>query len=117
MAPASIDLPLSYANLATAEVTVTHVPPSSSTPTQVLLVTLNRPNNHNAFTKTMEQELVRVYSMFDVDDRVKCMVLTGAGRMFCAGADLDVGFNALNESTREAEHRDGLVSRSLYNNH
>lgn len=52
--------------------------------------------------------------MFDVDDRVKCVVLTGAGRMFCAGADLDVGFNALNESTREAEHRDGLVSRSLY---
>jgi enoyl-CoA hydratase/carnithine racemase len=33
------------------------------------------------------------YPMFDVDERVKCIVLTGAGKTFCAGADLEIGFN------------------------
>ena len=63
----------------------------------------------------MEEELVRVYSMFDVNDRVKCVVLTGAGTIFCAGADLDVGFEVQNESAREGEHTDGFVARSSYN--
>ena len=76
MAPAAIDLPLSYVTLATTQVAVAHVPPSSPAATAVLLVALNRPNNYNAFTKTMKEELVQVYSMFDVDGRVKCVVLT-----------------------------------------
>ena len=108
MASKSIDLPSSYTSLGTTDVTVSHVPASSPTPTPVVLVTLNRPKNHNAFTKTMEEELVHVFSLLDVDDRVKCVVLTGAGKMFCAGADLDVGFTSLlKESVRETEHRDG----------
>ena len=41
--------------------------------------------------------------MFDVDERVKCVVLTGAGKTFCAGADLEIGFNGA--GTAEGEGR------------
>lgn len=107
MASKSIDLPSSYTSLGTTDVIVSHVPPSSPAPTPVVLVTLNRPRHHNAFTKTMEEELVHVFSLLDLDDRVKCVVLTGAGKMFCAGADLDVGFPLMKGTVRETEHRDG----------
>jgi enoyl-CoA hydratase/carnithine racemase len=106
---ATIELPSSYASQKTTQITVSHVPASSPTPTPVILVTLNRPKTYNAFTKAMEEELVRVFTMFDMDDRVRCVVLNGAGKMFCAGADLDIGFNSQKETVREGEHRDGYV--------
>jgi enoyl-CoA hydratase/carnithine racemase len=107
---ATIDLPTSYTSLNTTQITVSHVPASSPIPTSVVLVTLNRPKNYNAFTKVMEEELVRVFEMFDLDDRVRCVVLNGAGKMFCAGADLDIGFTSQKETEREGEHRDGFVT-------
>jgi enoyl-CoA hydratase/carnithine racemase len=107
---ATIDLPSSYTSLNTTQIIVSHVPASSPTPTPVVVVTLNRPKNYNAFTKVMEEELVRVFEMFDLDDRVRCVVLNGAGKMFCAGADLDIGFKSQKEREREGEHRDGFVT-------
>lgn len=75
----------------------------------IIILTLHRPQHHNAFTTTMMQELETAFSMFDVDDRVRCVVVTGGeGRVFCAGADLDIGFT---EKEGEEEglraHRDG----------
>ena len=67
----------------------------------------DRPKHHNAFTEVMVDELVRVFTMFDVDDRVRCVVLSGAGKMFCAGADLNIGFNKA--GVPEEEQRDGCV--------
>ena len=107
---ATIDLPSSYTSLNTTQITLSHVPASSPTPTPVVLVTLNRPKNYNAFTKVMEEELVRVFEMFDLDDRVRCVVLNGAGKMFCAGADLDIGFKPQKEKELGVEHRDGFVT-------
>jgi len=65
----------------------------------------------------MEEELTRVFSMFDVDERVKCVVITGGGKIFCAGADLDIGFAVQKEQAREGEHRDGggRVSLAIHN--
>ena len=71
----------------------------------MVIVTLYRPNNYNAFTDTMMAELEEVFGLFDIDDRVKCIVVTGNGRMFCAGADLSTGFKGGNEPP--SEHRDG----------
>jgi enoyl-CoA hydratase/carnithine racemase len=58
---------------------------------QVALVTLNRPERLNAFTGAMGRELGEAYRACDADDGVRALVLTGAGRAFCAGADLGAG--------------------------
>lgn len=88
-------LPNSYSSLPFKDISVSHVPPSSSAPTKVILVTLNRPKKYNAATENMLIELVQAYELFSKDDRVKAIVVTGAGKAFCAGADLDVGFSKL----------------------
>jgi enoyl-CoA hydratase/carnithine racemase len=50
--------------------------------------TLNRPDNGNALDLSMGQALVAAATRCDQDDSVRCVVLTGAGRMFCAGGDV-----------------------------
>jgi len=59
----------------------------------ILLLTLNRPEQLNAFTVTMTDELVDAYRRANDDDAVRAIVVTGAGRVFCAGMDLSVGGN------------------------
>ena len=60
---------------------------------RVLTLTLNRPEQLNAFTVTMANELVDAYTRASADDAVGAVVVTGAGRAFCAGMDLSVGGN------------------------
>ena len=57
----------------------------------VLTLTLNRPDKLNAFTGRMAEELIDAADRFDADDAVRAVVVTGAGRAFCAGADLSAG--------------------------
>jgi enoyl-CoA hydratase/carnithine racemase len=57
----------------------------------VAVVTLNRPDKLNTFTGGMGEELGRAYTACDADDAVRAVVLTGAGRAFCAGADMEAG--------------------------
>ena len=57
----------------------------------ILTITLNRPDKLNAFTGTMMTELVDAFEKASVDDEVRVVVVTGAGRAFCAGADLSAG--------------------------
>lgn len=110
------ELPESYTNLPFRHIKVSHVPESSPTPTPVVLLTLNRPQQHNAFTDIMRGDIEKAYELFEADDRVKCIVITGAGKSFCAGADLSIGFvggtskdgktqNAKDE--KDQDHRDG----------
>ncbi|ORY12401.1 enoyl-CoA hydratase/isomeras-like protein [Clohesyomyces aquaticus] len=98
---APIQLPKSYNDVPFTQIKTQHYEHDPS----IIILTLWRPKNHNAFTNTMMLEIEEAYGMFDVDDRVKCVVVTGTGRIFCAGADLDVGFKAGGE--RVNEHRDG----------
>jgi enoyl-CoA hydratase/carnithine racemase len=60
----------------------------------VLLITLNRPDRLNAWTPTMSAELIDAIETADADDTVAAVVVTGAGRGFCAGADIEATFNA-----------------------
>src|SRR5437763_7695440 len=57
----------------------------------VLTITLNRPDRLNAFTPTMGRELIAAFDAADADDDVRAIIVTGAGRGFCAGADLGAG--------------------------
>jgi enoyl-CoA hydratase/carnithine racemase len=57
----------------------------------VLTITLDRPDRLNAFTPTMARELIEAFDRSDADDEVRAVVVTGAGRGFCAGADLGGG--------------------------
>ena len=57
----------------------------------VLTITLDRPDRLNAFTPTMRDELIEAFDRADADDDVRAVIVTGAGRAFCAGADLERG--------------------------
>ena len=59
---------------------------------EVLLLTLNRPQRLNAWTPRMSSELVHAIRAANDDDAIGAVVLTGAGRGFCAGADIDEQF-------------------------
>src|SRR5690606_11263112 len=69
---------------------------------RVLTLTLNRPDQLNAFTVEMADELEHAFNRASEDDSVGAIVVTGAGRAFCAGMDLSVGGNVfgLDESQR-----------------
>jgi enoyl-CoA hydratase/carnithine racemase len=58
---------------------------------RVLTITLNRPERLNAWTPTMADELIAAFDRADEDDEVRAVIVTGAGRGFCAGADLAAG--------------------------
>ena len=68
----------------------------------ILTITLNRPDKLNAFTGQMLNELLDALDRADADDGVKAIIFTGAGRGFCAGADLSAGANTFN---RDADGR------------
>ena len=57
----------------------------------VATITLHRPDRMNAFTGTMMYELIDAFDRIDADDDVRVVIVTGAGRAFCAGADLGGG--------------------------
>jgi enoyl-CoA hydratase/carnithine racemase len=57
----------------------------------ILTITLNRPERMNAFTAHMMGEIITAFDMADADDAVRAVIVTGAGKGFCAGADLAKG--------------------------
>src|SRR5262245_13459378 len=78
----------------------------------VCTLTLNRPDKLNAVTSVMIDELIGALELADADDSVRAVIVTGAGRAFCAGADLSGGARTFDRVARggaeaEGEHRDG----------
>jgi enoyl-CoA hydratase/carnithine racemase len=66
----------------------------------ILTITLNRPDKLNAFTHIMMAELIDAFDKADVDDNVRAIIVTGAGRAFCAGADLSAGGATFDRAAR-----------------
>jgi enoyl-CoA hydratase/carnithine racemase len=67
----------------------------------ILTLTLNRPDRLNAWTEKMAQELISAFDRSDADDEVRVVIVTGAGRAFCAGADLERGGETFDWRARE----------------
>jgi len=91
---------------------------------RILTLTLNRPEVLNAFSVTMAEELVQAFNAASEDDEVRAIVVTGAGRAFCAGMDLQPGDNVfgLDESQRPdldgagvVRDTGGVVTLAMYN--
>jgi enoyl-CoA hydratase/carnithine racemase len=76
----------------------------------IATITLNRPEKLNAFTTRMMKELIEVFDITDGDDAVKAVIVTGAGRAFCAGADLSAGGATFDRTNPQAlEREEGKV--------
>jgi enoyl-CoA hydratase/carnithine racemase len=73
----------------------------------ISLVTLNRPERMNAWTARMGRELSHALQAADADDDTRVVVLTGAGKAFCAGADLESGGSTFDASSRDPEEVTG----------
>ncbi len=68
----------------------------------VATIMLQRPDRMNAFTDVMARELIEAFDETDGDDRVRAVIVTGAGRAFCAGADLGLGGDTFDYDKRRA---------------
>src|SRR5260221_1351320 len=82
---------------------------------QILTVTLNRPDKLNAFNAAMQKELIDAFDAADKDDDVRAIIVTGAGRAFCAGADLSSGADTFDRDARRGPVKrlaDGKVDYS-----
>ncbi len=66
----------------------------------VATITLNRPDKLNAFTARMMREVIAAFDQTDADDDVRAVIVTGAGRGFCAGADLSSGTDTFDYESR-----------------
>src|SRR5713101_1645795 len=69
---------------------------------QILTITLNRPEKLNAFTGTMMSEMIEAFTKADADDNVRAIIVTGAGRGFCAGADLSAGASTFDRTSGDS---------------
>lgn len=81
---------------------------------RVATITLDRPDRLNAFNTQMMVDLVRAFDQTDADDAVGCVLLTGTGGVYCAGADLSAGqsaFDRLDEDPDRAKLHHGDLAR------
>ena len=80
----------------------------------VATITLNRPEKMNAFTAQMRDDLVAALDETDADDAVRAVIITGAGRAFCAGADLSSGGKTFDYAARADAAREAYKVGDVY---
>jgi enoyl-CoA hydratase/carnithine racemase len=75
----------------------------------IATITLNRPDKMNAFTNRMLKEIIAAMDLADSDDEVRAIIFTGAGRAYCAGADLSGGGDTFAKGGSDVAARTGVV--------
>ncbi len=80
----------------------------------IATITLNRPDRMNAYTAQMQHDIHAALDRSDRDDAVRVVIVTGAGRAFCAGADLSVGASTFDYDSRADEARQALRVNDVY---
>ena len=76
---------------------------------QIATITLNRPEKLNAFTNRMLKEIISAFDESDADDNVLAVIVTGAGRAFCAGADLSSGGETFAKGGSDVKATSGVM--------
>lgn len=79
----------------------------------ICTITLNRPEKLNAFNTQMMNEMIAAFDATDDDDAVRVVIVTGAGRAFCAGADLSAGAETFNYDAGDALHREARMREGV----
>lgn len=74
----------------------------------IATITLNRPDKMNAFTGRMMHEIIAALDATDADDSVKVVIFTGAGRAYCAGADLSSGGDTFAKGGSDVQTKQGV---------
>jgi len=82
---------------------------------RVARVTFNRPEIHNAFNATVITEMQQVFNEIEKDDDIRVVVLTGAGKSFCAGADLNWMRSVVNQSFEENLAESNALAELFHN--
>ena len=80
----------------------------------IATITLNRPEKLNAFNAAMMVDLIKAFDFTDADDGVRAVIVTGAGRAFCAGADLSAGAATFDRTSPQALEREEGKVGDLY---
>lgn len=80
----------------------------------IATITLNRPDKMNAFTAQMRVDICEALDLADADDDVRVVIFTGAGRAFCAGADLSSGGNTFDYKKRNNQAREDTRVGDIY---
>ncbi len=80
----------------------------------IATVTLHRPEKMNAFTTQMRDDLVAVFDETDKNDDVRVVIITGAGKAFCAGAELSAGGKTFDYDSRGESARDKYKVNGIY---
>lgn len=113
----TISTPDAYANTPESHIRITNFPESASGVTPIQIVTLNRPDKLNAITSDMIYALITFFSTIDVDNRVKVVILTGAGRALSAGIDLNMDASKTKDLLPPSEMRDpgGTLALAMFN--
>ena len=78
----------------------------------ILTLTLNRPEKLNAFNPQMLDELLSALDNANRQDEVRVIIITGAGKRFCAGAELSGGQKSFEKMGKSEDHRDCLLYTS-----
>ncbi|OAA57290.1 enoyl-CoA hydratase/isomerase [Cordyceps fumosorosea ARSEF 2679] len=113
---AEIPIPAAYTTSPQSEILVTNHPPSAPGVTPILIATLNRPSKLNAITGGMIRDLITLFETVTVDDRVKAVVVTGAGKAFSAGIDLSMDTSGLrDEAVGEMRDPGGTLALAMFN--
>jgi enoyl-CoA hydratase/carnithine racemase len=76
----------------------------------IAMITLDRPDQMNAFNSAMMHELLAAFDRIDADDAVRAVIVTAAGRVFCSGADLNEGFGAGGREGADFRDRGGQIA-------
>lgn len=79
----------------------------------VATITLNRPDRLNVYDATMRRELLAAFDRTDADDAVRAVIVTGAGKAFCAGADVSGGAKTFDPQARGDSDADKVVVNGI----